>query len=50
MYEEQLARLEELRKKIESRHWCGSQGFGLHWSDVCPKCEAEKSKKTTREK
>jgi hypothetical protein len=21
---------------------CGAQGFGLHWSDECPACEAQK--------
>ncbi len=41
---ERLERLRKIRKELESRHWCGSQGFGLHWSDVCPACEAAKER------
>ncbi len=41
---ERLECLEKIRKDLRSRHWCGSQGFGLHWSDVCPACESSKRK------
>ena len=39
---EVIERLEAYIRQSKERHWCGLQGFGLHYSDVCPACERAK--------
>ncbi len=30
-------------------HWCGKQGYGMGYNDVCPACYAEKLRKRRRD-
>ncbi len=41
-YGARLKRIREMIEEMESKHWCGLQGFGQSVLDVCPTCERNK--------
>ncbi|MBU1198802.1 MAG: hypothetical protein KKF46_08640 [Nanoarchaeota archaeon] len=42
-YAEYICDFDRETKEIQwyYQHCCGLQGFGLHWSDMCPSCETK---------